>query len=237
MLSLAAHPHEKLAKPATVMVVWRLSAGLAGGDKQLQQGAQQRPAQPASPQASTAGRSSSSTPLAPPARGLNGNAAAFVPAAASPLAAGTGARQPPPSTSQSVVAGNVASGSGVQAATASTGRPAVAANGLSGSGPHALSYRSSTAAGVPAAPSEQVPSTSMPLGSTPSASLPLPAGLDSRPGSGAFLPSTSSPLSSPTQADATRQHVGPFSTGLGQQGKQGFSTPPPCKVSVSPHSL
>eukprot|EP00891_Asterochloris_glomerata_P000431 jgi/Astpho2/431/Aster-x0438 len=204
------------------------SGGLAGGDKQLQQGGLQ-PVQPASPQASTAGRSSSSTPLAPQARGLNGNAAAFVPAAASPLAAGTSGRQPPPSTSQSVKAGNVLSGTGLQAAAASTGRPVVAANGLSGSGAHALSYRSSTAAGASAAPSEQLPSTSMPLSSTSSAGLPLPAGLNSRPGSGAFLPSTSSPLSSPTQADAARQHVGPFSTGSGQQSKQGFSTPPPSK--------
>ena len=237
MLWLAAHPHTKVAKLAALMVVWRLFAGLAGGEKQLQQGGQLRPVQPASPQASTAGRSSSSTPLATQARGLNGNAAAFVPAAASPLAAGTGGRQPPMSTSQAVIAGNVVSGSGVQAATASTGRSVAAANGLSGNGPHALSYRSSTAAGASAAASEQAPSASMSLGSTSSTGLPLTTGLDTRPGSGAFLPSTSSPLSSPTQADAARQHVGPFSTGLGQQSKQGFSTPPPSKVRVFPHSF
>ena len=237
MLALEAHLHKKVAKLAAMAVAWHVFAGLAGGDKQLQQGGQLRPVQPASPQASTAGRSSSGTPLAPQARGLNGNAAAFVPAAASPLAAGTEARQQPPSTSQPVIAGNALSGSGFQAAAARTGRSSVAASGLSGSGPHARSYRSSAAAGASAAPSEQLPSTSVPLGSTSSAGLPLSAGLDGRPGSGVFLPSTSSPLSSPTQADAARQHVGPFSTKLGQQSKQGFRTPPQSKVRVSPHSL
>ena len=234
MLRLAAKARKKVAKPAATMFVQRPAAGLASGDKQLQQGGQLRPVQPASPQASTAGRSSSSTPLAPQARGLNGNAAAFVPAAASPLAAGTSGRQPPSSTSQSGKAGHVLSGSRVQAVAAS--RSSAAANGLSGSGAPALSYRSTTAAVASAAPSEQLPSTSVPLGSTSSAGLPLSAGLDSRPGSGAFLPSTSPPLSSPTQADAARQHGGPFSAGLGQQSKQGFSTPPPLKVRVSTHS-